>query len=127
MTSWLRALAGPAVHEAAASANALARRVALMVVGALAFAVAACFVIAAIYTLIDDAYGAIAAQLSVGGFFAVIGIVFMLVARSGARPRRPAGYSAYAAADPAAEPAGFPTIATAFAMGFARGIRRRDR
>jgi hypothetical protein len=126
MTSWLRALAGPAVHEAAASANALARRVALMIVGALAFAVAACFVIAAIYTLIDDAYGPIAAQLSVAGFFAVIGIVFMLVARSVARPRRPAAYSAYAA-DPAAEPAGFPTIATAFAMGFARGIRRRDR
>ena len=40
MTSWLRALAGPAMHEAAASANALARRVALMVVGAVAFAVA---------------------------------------------------------------------------------------
>lgn len=123
MTSWLRALAGPAVHEAQASANAFAQRTALMIVGGAAFVVASAFVFAALYTLIRDNYGAIAAQLSLAAFFAVVGIVFMVLARNRARARQPAAYDAYSS-DP--EPAGFPTIATAFAMGFARGLRRRD-
>ncbi len=123
MTSWLRALAGPAVHEAQASASAFAERTALMIVGGAAFLVASAFVFAALYTLIRDNYGAIAAQLSLAGFFAVVGTVFVILANNRARARRVAAHQAYA---PETEPAGFPTIATAFAMGFARGLRRRE-
>jgi hypothetical protein len=126
MPSWLRAIAGPAVHDAAASANALARRIALLAAGALAFAVAAAFVIAAIYTLIDDSYGPIAAQLSIAGLFVVVGIVFVLIARSAARQRPPGIYGTLGTAEPV-DSTSLPTVATAFALGFARGIRRRDR
>ncbi len=126
MASLLRAIAGPAVHDAALSANAFARRTALILAGATAFTVAAAFVVAAAYTLIEDAYGPIAAQLSIAGFFVVVGVVFMLVARSAARHRPPGIYGVLGTPAPD-EPAGLPTIATAFALGFARGIRRRDR
>ena len=124
MTSWLRALAGPAVHEVQANASAFAERTALMIVGGVAFLVASAFVLAALYTLIRVNYGSIAAQLSLAGVFAVVGTVFVVIANRRARDRRvEAAYRTYAAE---AEPAGFPTIATAFAMGFARGLRRRE-
>ncbi len=123
MPSWLRALAGPAVHEAQASASAFAQRTGLMIVGGAAFLVASAFLFAALYTLIRDSYGTIVAQLSLAAFFAVVGTVFVVLANGRARSRRVVSYRAYAD-DP--EPAGFPTIATAFAMGFARGLRRRE-
>lgn len=123
MPSWLRAIAGPAVSQAAASANALARRVAFMVVGGVAFVVALCFVIAALYTWLQGAYGTIAAQLTVACLFLLVGVIAIIVARSTGRPQQTTTSYRFERSD--TEPAGFPTVASAFAMGFARGLRRR--
>jgi hypothetical protein len=128
MTSWLRSFTAPAVYEVKASAGALARKTVLMAVGAFAFAVAAGFIVAAAYTAIHSAYGPIAAQLSLAGFFVLLGIVFLVMARASSRHRHPVSAApradGYADYDPDA-PASLPTIASAFALGFARGLRRR--
>jgi hypothetical protein len=133
MLGLLKAVAADAAERASREAARAARKAGLFLGALLAFLTAFGFLTAALYTFIEIRHGTQAAELSLAGCFALLGLALLFAGvLAGRRPRRPPPPSPLMAPPPAdgpAMPAGaaVPMTAIAFALGFVQGIARRKR
>jgi hypothetical protein len=119
----------PSVAELGFFARITARRGALLAAGGVMIAVGAGFVLAAIWVLIAQAYGPVAASLGVAGLLTGIGLVLIALAPRQPVLATPAQYLRVRAATAGAfRPTGqLPPVAEAFLFGISIALQLRNR